>query len=283
MGFVAMNELTGLAFQKGHAVPSFCAWNAETMEVILRTATRLHAPVILMQGPGEFPVMSPMSMAAVARAIEDRYDAPASLHLDHGDSLAMVSDCIEAGYTSLMLDFSARPFAENVEGLKRVVEMAHPRGITVEGEIGRVGQADESTAEGGGWSALTDPDVAVEYARQTGVDLLAVSIGNKHGFYRGEPKLDFHLLKELHRRVPVPLVMHGGTGIPEKDIQRSIELGIAKVNIASELVHGTRVSLTSQWEAKRNLWTPLAIGEALGGLEGIVERWIRVVGADGKA
>ena len=134
-----------------------------------------------------------------------------------------------------------------------------------------------------GSSALTDPREAVEYARRTGVDLLAVSIGNKHGFYKGEPRLDFGLLAELHAAVPVPLVMHGGTGIPEDHIRRSITLGIAKVNVASELVHGVRSSLSSQWEQGRNPWTPVAMGEAVAGLAKIVEKWIRITGAEGKA
>ncbi len=283
MSFVSMADPVGKAFRGGYAVPAFCAWNAEVMEVILRTAVRLRAPVILMQGPGEFPVLPPTVMAAVARAVQERYDVPTVLHLDHGDSLAMVRDCVASGYTSVMLDYSARSFDENAGALKEVAGIARPLGISVEGEIGRVGKTDEATSEGSAASALTDPREAAEYARRTGVDLLAVSIGNKHGFYRGEPRLDFGLLAELHAAVKVPLVMHGGTGIPEKDIRRSIGLGISKVNVASELVHGLRASLTAQWESGRNLWTPIALGEAVAGLEKTVEKWISITGAEGKA
>ena len=283
MSFVPMRELVDRAFRGGYAVPAFCAWNAESMEVILATAERMRAPVILMQGPGEFPLLPPATMAAVARTIEGLHRAAAALHLDHGDSMEMVRQCIDARYTSVMLDFSARPFEENAAALRQVVEMARPRGITVEGEIGKIGKADESSVESGVSSAYTDPADAARYVESTGVDLLAVSVGNKHGFYRGEPHLEFGLLAELHAAVPVPLVMHGGTGIPEKDIQRSIGLGIAKVNVASELVHGVRGSLTAQWEKGVNLWTPLAIGEARKVMEPVVEKWIRVTGAAGKA
>ncbi len=283
MSFVSMKGLLDKAFREGYAVPAFCAWNAEVMDAALRTAERLAAPVILMQGPGEFPLLAPAVMAAVAFAVKARYSVPAALHLDHGDSLRMVDDCLEARYTSVMLDFSARPFEENADALRDVASRAHPRGVPVEGEIGKVGKADVTATEGTGSSALTDPREAVEYVRRTGVDFLAVSIGNKHGFYRGDPHLEFNLLSELHAAVKVPLVMHGGTGIPEKDIQRSIGMGIAKVNVASELVHGMRSSVTSQWEQGRNLWTPIAMGEALGGLEKTVEKWIRITGAAGKA
>jgi len=285
VSFVSMNELVAKAYRSGYAVPAFCAWNAEVIEAILASAERLRAPVILMSGPGEFPVLPPAAMSAVSYALEARHAAKAALHLDHGDSLQMVRDCVDANYTSVMLDFSARSFEENVAGLQEVVKMARPRGITVEGEIGRIGKADDTTAENSATpaSAFTDPAQAAAYVRQTGVDLLAVSVGNKHGFYRGDPHLEFGLLSELKAAVGVPLVMHGGTGIPEKDIRRSVGLGIAKVNVASELVHGIRGSLTAQWQEGRNLWTPLACGEAVRIIGPVVEKWIRVTGAEGMA
>jgi tagatose 1,6-diphosphate aldolase GatY/KbaY len=283
MGFVPMADLTGPAFRQGYAVPAFCAWNAETMEAVLQAAERLHAPVILMQGPGEFPVLSPASMGAVAAALKNRYSVAAALHLDHGDSLQMVTECIEARYTSVMLDFSSRPHEENARAQKAVIAMARPRGITVEGEIGRIGKADDMTAEGAARSLYTDPAEAVSYVRESGVDLLAVSIGNKHGFYHGEPHLEFGLLAELHAAIAVPLVMHGGTGISAEDIQRSIGMGIAKVNVASELVHGFRASLTGQWQEGRNHWTPLALAAARAEVQKIAEKWIRITGAAGKS
>ncbi len=283
MSFVPMKDLVSRAFREGYAVPAFCTWDAQSMEAILRAADKLRAPVILMQGPGEFPVLPPASMARVARAIKERFPVPAALHLDHGDSMEMVRQCVDARYTSVMLDYSARPFKENAAALSEVSSLAHPLGITVEGEIGTIGKADEASTEGSGKSAYTDPRDAAAYVAQTAVDVFAVSIGNKHGFYQGDPHLEFGLLAELHAAVPVPLVLHGGTGIPERDIQRSISLGIAKVNVASELIHSFRKNLTRQWTEGNNLWAPLAIGEALPELERIASRWISVMGADGKA
>lgn len=283
MSFVPMADLMGRAFRGGYAVPAFCTWNAESMEVVLDVAERMHAPVILMQGPGEFSLLSPRAMAAAARAMEGLHHASAALHLDHGDSMEMVRACIEARYTSVMLDFSARSFEENVQALRDVVALARPLGISVEGEIGKIGKADDATAEGGVGSAYTKTADAVRYVKETGVDFLAVSVGNKHGFYQGAPHLEFGLLAELHAAVSVPLVMHGGTGIPEKDIQRSIGMGVAKVNVASELVHGVRESLSAQWGKGANLWTPLAMGEAKKIMVPIVEKWFRVTGAEGRA
>jgi ketose-bisphosphate aldolase len=283
VSFVPMADLLGRALRGGYAVPAFCVWNAESMEVVLGVAERMRAPVILMSGPGEFGVLSPAAMAAAGRAMEGLHNAAAALHLDHGDSLEMVRACIDARYTSVMLDFSARSFEENAQALREVVALARPKGISVEGEIGKIGKADDATAEGGAGSAYTNVADAVRYVKETAVDFLAVSVGNKHGFYQGTPHLEFGLLAELHAAVPVPLVMHGGTGIPEKDIQKSIGLGIAKVNVASELVHGVRSSLSAQWAAGVNLWTPIAMGEAKKIMVPIVEKWFRVTGAEGKA
>ncbi len=283
MSFVPMGDLVSRAAREGWAVPAFCTWNAESIDAVLSVAERMRAPVIVMQGPGEFPLLPPMAMAEVARAIERLHHATAALHLDHGDSLEMVRQCVEARYTSVMLDFSTRPYDENARALHEVVGMAHPKGITVEGEIGRIGKADAMSAEGGAGSAFTDPAEAASYVAETGVDLLAVSVGNKHGFYRGEPHLEFDLLARLHAAVPVPLVMHGGTGIPEADIRRSIGLGIAKVNVASELVHGVRASLGEQWAQGRNLWTPQAIAAAREVMEPVIAKWIRATGAEGRA
>jgi tagatose 1,6-diphosphate aldolase GatY/KbaY len=284
MSIVSMAGPVGKAYREGYAVPAFCAWNAEVMRVILRTAARLHAPVILMHARPDFTLLPPAMMAQVARLVAGSFEeVPAVLHLDHGDSPELARECVEAGYTSVMLDYSARSFEENAEALRRLAELAHPLGISVEGEIGHVGKADETAAEGSLISALTAPREAAEYVRRSKVDLLAVSVGNKHGFYRGEPHIEFGLLSELRSAVKVPLVMHGGTGIPEKDIRRSVELGISKVNVASELVHGFRSTFNAQWDGGAHPWMTAALGVAVAGLEKTIEKWIRITGAEGKA
>src|SRR5581483_250764 len=184
---VPMHELLQPAWKAGYAVPSFCAWNAEVAETALQVATELNAPVILMSGPGEFGLNSPDTLARIAKALIQKYPVRAALHLDHGDSPAMVAECIRAGFTSVMLDYSLRPFEENVAALKEVVRNARPKGITVEGEIGNVGKVDDITVEGGENSTLTEPSDAARYAELTGVDALAVSIGNAHGIYTRLP------------------------------------------------------------------------------------------------
>ena len=283
MKFVLMKKLMQKALKGGYAVPSFCVWNLETTETVLRTAERMAAPVIIMSGPGEFPLVEPWALAGAARALRKKYKIPAALHLDHGDSLDMVKDCLEAGFSSVMLDFSAKSFQENAGALKTVAMMAAPLGVTVEGELGHVGKIDNATVEGGYGSTLTDPDEAAQYVQETGIDALAVSIGNAHGNYTQLPKLDFERLAKIHQLVKIPLVLHGGSGTSDEDIKKAISLGIAKVNVASELVRAIRESLRTQWNAGQNMWVPATLVEARKDMEQVIAKWIIRVGAAGKA
>ena len=283
MKFVSMLPMLRQAVSEGYAVPSFCVWNAESMLVVLRAAARLKAPVILMNGEAEFGLLSPRDMATVARAVAERFNVTAALHLDHGSSPAVAEECLAAGYTSVMLDYSSRPFAENLETLRRLTALARPCGVTVEGELGVIGRADAATVEGEGSVSLTDPQMAAEFVERTGIDALAVSIGNAHGLYTKLPQLDFARLAELQAAARVPLVLHGGSGTPEADLRRAISLGIAKVNVASEYVAAVRQSLLEQWSAGKNLWTPMAQAAAMQVMAPIIEKWFLMTGAAGKA
>jgi len=278
-----MSQLLNAAIAGGYAVPSFAVWNLETTKLVLSVAERMKAPIILMSAPAEFSVLPPEDLGPASYALMKRFNVVAALHLDHGDSLDIVSDCLDAGYTSVMLDFSARPFEENAGALKKVVEMARPRGVTVEGEIGKVGRADDATREGVKESTLTEPADAVEFVRRTGVDTLAVSIGNAHGKYSKLPKLDFDRLGKIYAATRIPLVLHGGSGTPPEDLRRAISLGIAKVNVATDLVTPVRESLLAQWKERSDYWTPLAMGKAVKTMVPAVEKWIRQLGAEGRA
>lgn len=283
MKFVPMHELLQPAWKDGYAVPSFCAWNAELIETILQIASDLAAPVILMSGPGEFPLNSPDTLGRISRAIADKYNAPAALHLDHGDSPALVEACLDAGYTSVMLDYSTRPFEENVEGLRGVVAMARRKGATVEGEIGSVGKVDDTTVEGGETSTLTDPAEAARYAELTGIDALAVSIGNAHGIYTKLPVFDFDRLDRIRKAVGVPLVLHGGSGTQPEYIRKAVTMGMAKVNVASELCRAFRDTYAQQHAGGETGWLPTILGATRPAIAKVVERWITLCGAAGKA
>jgi ketose-bisphosphate aldolase len=283
MKLLPMHVLLQAAWRGGYAVPSFCAWNAEITETVIEVAAGLRAPVILMSGPGEFVLNSPDTLARIARAIVEKYKVAAALHLDHGDSPALVETCLAAGYTSVMLDYSTRPFEENVAALKAVVARAHPLGVTVEGEIGCVGQVDDSTVEGSKSSTLTDPDDAARYAEMTGVDALAVSIGNAHGLYTRLPVFDFERLEKIRNRVHVPLVLHGGSGTQPEYLRRAISLGMAKINVASELCQAFREGYAQAHAADKKPWLPMALGGIKPALARVVEKWIKLCGGEGRA
>lgn len=279
MSFVPMKGLLQAAWKGRYAVPSFCVWNAETLLVVLETAERLRSPVIVMTSPFEVEVLSLSGFAGVARLVASRFIVPIALLLDHGDSPERVRQAIDGGYTSVMLDYSARPLRENTEALTRVVAMAKLLGVTVEGEIGHVGKADTVTMESDGDSTLTAPDEAAAFVAETGIDALAVSIGNAHGQYTRLPKLDFERLAAIRDRVRIPLVLHGGTGTPDADLRRAIELGIAKVNVATDLA----TTWCAAFRAGEKLWPPLAMGRASKALIPVVEKWLRRTGAAGRA
>jgi ketose-bisphosphate aldolase len=173
---------------------------------------------------------------AMVDALNRRIDVPVILHLDHSSSVPLCIAAIDAGYPSVMIDGSMCPLAENIRMTREVVQYAHRRGVAVEGEIGKVlGRSVEADADGG---FLAEVDEAVELVAQTHLDSLAVGIGTAHGFYKDEPKIHFQRLEELAAAVDVPLVLHGGTGIPDADIRRAIRCGITKVNVGT-IIHTT--------------------------------------------
>ncbi|MCY2954084.1 MAG: class II fructose-bisphosphate aldolase [Planctomycetota bacterium] len=283
MRFVPMHELLQPAWEGRYAVPSFCAWNAEVTETIFQVASDMQAPVILMSGPGEFPLNPPDTMARISRAVAEKYNIPAALHLDHGDCPQIVAACLEAGYTSVMLDYSTRSFEENVAALKAVVAKARLIGATVEGEIGSVGRVDDSTTEGAKTSTLTDPSEAARYAEMTGVHALAVSIGNAHGIYTKLPIFDFDRLEKIRKAVGVPLVLHGGSGTQPEYIRRAVSLGMAKINVASELCKAFRDTYAQQHATTPTGWLPTLLGATRPAIAKVVERWFVLSGAAGKA
>jgi len=283
MKLVPMHDLLALAWKGKYAVPSFCAWNAEVTETVLEVAVRMKAPVILMSGPGEFALNSADTLGRIARTLVEKHQARAALHLDHGDSPELVEECMDAGYTSVMLDYSTRSFEENATALAKVVSRARPRGVTVEGEIGAVGKVDNSTVEGSEGCTLTEPADAARFVQRTGVDTLAISIGNAHGIYTRLPVFDFDRLEKIATLTGIPLVLHGGSGTQPEYIRRAVGLGIAKINVASELCKAFRDTYAAQHADGRTPWLPMALGAARAPMVSVIERWINLCGATGQA
>jgi ketose-bisphosphate aldolase len=265
----------------GYAIPSFCVWNAETIDLVLRTAETMKAPVLLMAGPADMAYFGPKDLMAMAKVLGAKYDCTVAFHLDHGDSIELVESCVAAGFTSVMLDFSSKPLDTNIRGMQEAVRIARPLGITVEGEIGMVGRNSNETVEGSEGSALTDPTQAAAFCEQTKVDMVAVSIGNAHGAYLRLPKFDFERLAELNRRLGIPLVLHGGSGTPEADLKRAISLGIAKINVATEFIEAIKGSYTEAWRNK--VWLPTTTAAAMKAGGEVLVKWMKLAGCAGAA
>jgi len=266
-----------------YAVGGFVFANAETAQAIVEAGCALRSPVLLMIGPWEIPVLKPRMIANMARSLAGLVDVPVCLHLDHAGDIGLVRECLEAGFTSVMMDASRCDFEDNVSLTKQVVEMAHAKGVSVEGELGAVGRVGDPSVEGGPEASLTDPAQAAEFARRTGVDALAVAIGNAHGIYEQRPVLDFERLRAIRDAVSVPLVLHGGSGTPPDQLQEAIDIGISKINVASELSRaflGAIEDSAARWGGKA--WFGFALQDAKAAVAQVVERWMRLLGSAGR-
>lgn len=235
MPLVSMKEMMIKGKQEGYAIGQFNLNNLEFTQAILQAAQEENSPVILGVSEGAARYMGGFTTVVhmVKGLMHDyKITVPVAIHLDHGSSFEKCKEAIDAGFTSVMIDASHHPFEENIEITKQVVEYAHKHNVSVEAELGTVGgQEDDVIADG---VIYADPLECKQLVEQTGIDCLAPALGSVHGPYKGEPNLGFKEMEEISQLCDVPLVLHGGTGIPVKDIQRSVSLGTAKINVNTE-------------------------------------------------
>lgn len=232
---VNTKEMLLKAQKEGYAVPAFNVHNMETVQAVVESAAQLRSPVIIAATPGTFKYAGRDYIQAIVEVAAKRYSIPITLHLDHHESIEGIKESLLLGTKSVMIDASRLPFEENIRVVKEVVQLAREFGATVEAELGRVGGQEDDLVVDDADSYYTDPQAAREFVERTGIDSLAVAIGTAHGLYRSEPKLDFERLAEIRKVVDVPLVLHGASGVSDDDVRRCIQLGICKVNIATEL------------------------------------------------
>ena len=229
------SDLLAHAVSTGRAVGSFNTYNLEITSAILCAAEAQNAPVFLAIGRGalDYAGFEPLSRATLAAA--QAASVPVAVHLDHSPDVETISRCVAAGYTSVMIDASQLEFAGNIAVTQRAVAAARP--VTIEAELGAIGGTEDRSGAHDAAIPMTAPEQAAEFVTATGVDSLAIAIGNAHGFYSGEPHLDFDRLDALARSVSVPLVLHGASGIADADIERCIRLGVRKINVNTEIRH----------------------------------------------
>ena len=224
-------EMLEVAKKHHFAVPAFNAGSGQLLPAIMDACKEEKAPFIMAIHPDELSFLRDSFIGQVMDEI-NATELPVALHLDHGSSVESCKKAVDAGFTSVMIDASRYSVDENIRMTKEVVEYAHPRGITVEAEIGHVGGEEDGVADELAYAKVED---AIRLAKETGIDFLAPALGSVHGIYKGEPKLDFERMVKIHELVKLPLVLHGGSGIPDELIKKAISCGICKININTEL------------------------------------------------
>ncbi|MED4224367.1 class II fructose-bisphosphate aldolase [Neobacillus cucumis] len=235
MGLVSMKDMLNSAYKKGYAVGQFNINNLEWTQAILLAAEEEKSPVILGVSEGAARHMGGFTVVtAMVQALMEEMNItfPVAIHLDHGSSFVKCKEAIDAGFTSVMIDASHHPFEDNIKITRQVVQYANERGVSVEAELGTVGgQEDDVIADG---VIYADPNECRELVKFTGIDCLAPALGSVHGPYKGEPNLGFNEMGEISKTIKLPLVLHGGTGIPTDQIKKSISFGTAKINVNTE-------------------------------------------------
>ena len=272
---VTLNEILAIAKEKNGAVGAFNTPNLEFVAAVIRAAEKLDVPVILSHAEiheyaAPLDVIGPV-MVHFAKAAK----VPVCVHLDHCENLDYMQRALGIGFTGVMYDGSTLPYAQNAENSRRAVAMAHACGVSVEAEIGTLPSREDGAAPSAG-PVYTDPDLAVTFCRETGIDALAPSFGTAHGIYKAKPVLDLERVKVIAEKTGLPLVMHGGSGVSDEDYRTAIRCGIRKINYYSYMskaaVSASQALLNTQ---DVTFWHDLAL-TAQQAMEKDAERAMRV-------
>ena len=276
---VSTKDMLVKAQKEHYAVANFCIWNVEMLSGVMKACENLQSPVILSFGSGFLVNTDINHFIHMMRSYATQTALPCSIHWDHGRSYEIVSHAIDIGYNSLMIDGSAYPFEENIRRTKEVVDRFHPMCIPVEGELGHVG-AETNYEEALANYQYTDPSQAAEFVERTGLDSLAIAIGNQHGHYTAPPKINFEILAKVRDAVSIPLVLHGASGIGDEDIRHAIDLGITKINIHTELCEAAMDAIHACSPDERYQGLNIKVRDAV---QARAEEKIRLFGSNGKA
>ncbi|AER31148.1 MULTISPECIES: ketose-bisphosphate aldolase [Pantoea] len=280
---INMKALLKVAQENQFGVGAFNIASAEFARLVIEVAESLQSPVILEVHPDEHAFVGD-SFIAYLRELAVNASVPVVIHQDHGQTLAHILTAIRTGYTSVMIDASGLPFEENIALTREITAIAHKVNVSVEAELGTIGVA-EGSAEGGHSEILyTDPDQAERFARETGVDTLAVAIGTSHGLYPAgkQPVLDIDRLKAIRQRLTIPLVLHGGSGNKDSEVAESIKYGVGKINISSDMKKAFYFAL--QEELQSNGHEPSALYvRPMAAAKAVVEHKMRLFSSAGKA
>jgi fructose-bisphosphate aldolase class II len=283
MPFVTVKEILQDARKGSYAVGAFNTNNMEIVQAIVEAAVEENSPVILQASQGALKYAGIEYITAMVKAAAEIAPIPIALHLDHGTSFEQIVKCIRYGFTSVMIDGSKYPLEENIRITKKVVEIAGAVGVSVEAELGKIGGTEDDISVSEKEAYMTDPQEAVRFVKETGIDSLAIAIGTAHGPYKGEPKLDFDRLEKISSLVDIPLVLHGASGVPEDSIRKAVERGICKINIDTDIRQAFARAVREFLEKNPKEYDPRKIlGPAKEEMKKVIREKIRLFGSSGK-
>lgn len=239
------------AYKNGYGVPAFNVLNYEMINIAIQKAEELQKPILIACYPGFGDMISIEAVAEITRMCAKNIKVPVGIHLDHSVDYAEIIQAMHMGYSSVMYDGSALPFEENIKNTAEVVKVAKALGVDVEAELGQVGNA-ANVSDFADSSKFTSPKDAAEFVKRTGCSSLAVAVGNAHGSYAQEPNLDLNLIGEISKTINTPLVLHGGSGIPDSQVKEAVKRGIAKMNVGTEYFHTYFGAAESKVMSKRS-------------------------------
>jgi len=284
--FRTNNELMMKARDGGYAVGAFNTNNLEITKAIFRAASEEQSPIILAVSPSAAKYAGRENLVAMARIAAEETGVPVSVHLDHGTEFEHLVHAVRAGFSSIMFDGSKHPYEENVRLAQEAVKLGHAAGISVEGELGRLVGTEDAISVSEREASMTNPDQALDYVERTGIDALAVSIGNAHGWYKGKPQLDFKRLEAIRNKIgdKALLVLHGASGIPDEDIRTAGSLGVTKINIDTEIRDAFKRGITQFIQENPDVIDPRKLLKpAMDEMVKIVGGKIKLFGSAGKA
>jgi ketose-bisphosphate aldolase len=283
MPVVPMQEILKRAFEHRYGVGAFNIVNDLTMDAVLTAAAQTRSPVIVQVSVKTVKMMGAKLIQLMFQEMAGRVPIPATLHLDHCPDRKVIEECIAAGWNSVLFDASKLTYEDNLAQTKEVVALAHQHGVAVEGELEAVKGVEDGVGDEYG-GAVVALDKAVAFIRETGIDSFAPSIGTAHGFYKGTPKINFERVSEIVAAEPIPLVVHGGTGLSDDTFRELIRRGAPKVNISTQLKITLADAFREYLAAKPTEYDPLKL---LGAVEKRVTEevahFMRVFGSEGKA
>jgi fructose-bisphosphate aldolase class II len=272
------------AHENGYAVGAFNVNNMEAVQAIMEAAEETKSPVIIQASQGGLKYAGVEYIAGMCKIAAEKASVPVAIHLDHGTDFKQIIKCIRNGFTSVMIDASHHPLEENIKITKQIMDIANAAGVSVEAELGKIGGVEDDIAVDERDATYTDPEEAVRFVKETGVDYLAIAVGTAHGPYKGEPKLDFDRIKVIKERLNMPIVLHGSSGVPEDSIKRAVSLGINKINIDTDIRMAFHKAVKEVVKNNPDEYDPRKIvGPAREAMKDVIADKMRMFGSAGNA